>query len=192
MCSEAQQGPFSGACQYCGFDIAPLAGTAMSPFQEDRWAKHWALAHGETIPLSSSGTNSSFYPAIVTEMYDRIRYTSIYRHEATWTMGNQSWPVWVTRFNEPIGLGTYSGLVKPHECHSLVVVSPNSKGYGHAFPALDEWISGRLQATHTPICKVCGKVTTLGVTICTSCFKLNKSEWYEWLNPGILGSSSCY
>ena len=190
MCSEDQKGPFSGVCQYCGFDIAPLAGTAMSPFQEDRWVKHWALAHGETIPFYSSGTNSSFYPALIPEMYDRIRYTSIYKHEGTWTMGKQSWPIWVTRFNEPIGLGTYSGLVKPQECHALVVVSPNSTGFGHAFPALDEWISGRLQATHTPICKACGQVTILGETICTSCFELNRSEWYMWLNPDFLGSSS--
>lgn len=141
----------------------------------------------EAIPIGRSGTNAAFLPGVSEDIITFVRYAMTYHHEAERVLpSGRRWTVYVTDFQERIGVGTSMGADSNQDCTKMAIFSPASIQYGHPVPAVDEWVADQLHLKEHPLCRICGTDTIIGVVICPTCMARAEGSWRKWIDPNFI------
>lgn len=181
-CKKTIKGVFPSICPECGFTIDDLAGRGTSSFQQKNWQQHTELLYGGTISLFGKEYNASFDYKGVAKLDEMVRFTITYGDRALIndSRGINQNPIIVSYFPEPIGSGTAIHYHQLVACSGLMLISPHSFDYAHAFPVIDDWMKATFPGWKSN-CKLCGTETDFGQPICAKCYNNGNNQWTELL-----------
>ena len=177
-CHSTSKGVFPVRCPNCDFNIDGLVGRSTSSFQEKKWKEHTQLLYGDTIDLHEKEFNASFDYKGIAHIDELIRFTITFGDKATIldARGIHSNQIILSYFPEPIGRGTAIHYHQLVPCSGLMVISPQSEEYAHAFPVLDEWVHDKFQNGKSH-CRLCKRETDFGQPICSDCYTRRSMDW---------------
>ena len=183
-CKATINGVFPHKCPQCGFDVSSLAGHGTSSFQQIKWKEHTDLLYGDSVSLYGKTYNASFNYKGVADLEDMVRFTITYGDSATIkdARGIHDTPIILSYFPEVMGSGSAIHYHQMVGCSGLMVMSPSSFNYAHAFPVIDDWVQATFHDWKSK-CKLCGRDTDFGQPICADCYASGHNKWTDLLNP---------
>jgi hypothetical protein len=180
-CNHEVQGAFPAQCPNCPFNVKALAGQGTSSFQKKNWNQHADILYGRNVGLYGKRFNTSFDHNGQAALDDLVRFTITYGDRVNVPTRNNQTPAIVAYIPDIIGSGTSihnPGLVP---CSGIVLMSPHSTDYAHAYPMLDQWLQTAFPNVVSH-CRVCGAATTVGQPVCAACYVDLGLDWQTLLN----------
>jgi hypothetical protein len=181
-CGFTSTRPITYPCQVCGQGIEHLDGTSLSAWNKSHWKQHTSLLTGSAIPLEGKEYQGSFDTVGYSKMSKLVEFTLNYGQWFTVKNRGHTNHVCLSFVPEIIGSGV-SIYLPPNEIQpasGFCLMSPQSKKHGHPYPVLDDWVSQKFSGIQGH-CRLCGKSTQAGRTICLKCFAENENDWMRFL-----------
>jgi hypothetical protein len=122
--------------------------------------------------------NASFNYNGVAKLEDMVRFTITYGDKAIIkdSRGIYDNEVMLAYFPEVLGSGSAVQYHQMVPCSGLMLMSPGSFDYSHAFPVIDDWVQATFPNWQS-VCRLCGKPTDFGQPVCTDCYTSGNNQW---------------
>jgi hypothetical protein len=147
-----------------------------------KWKEHTDLLYSGSVPLYGKQYNASFNYNGVADLEDMIRFTLTFGDTATIkdSRGINDTKVILAYFPEIFGSGSATHYHQLVACSGLMVMSPSSFNYSHAFSVIDEWIQNTFPGWQST-CRLCNEPTDFGQPICAKCYSSGNNKWTDLL-----------